>query len=155
MLHLTFALWKVFFCSIFFHFYVGSVILMRLLHLARSCVSSLDNSLSDKSFLLLSNHLLFVLPLLLFPGTSITITLFPTYSSSLLNTCPYHFNLLSCTFLAISPTSNSFIPNSVQLGDSTPPHPTSSLVLSSPIFALWSNWCIMAKMMTVNMNGKN
>ena len=32
--------------------------------------------------------------------------------------CPYHFNLLSCTFLDISPTSNSFIPNSVQHGDS-------------------------------------
>ena len=53
---------------------------------------------------MLSNHLRFGLPLLLFPGTSIPITLFPTYSSSLLETCPYHFNLLSCTFLDISPT---------------------------------------------------
>ena len=77
---------------------------MRLLHLARSCASSLDNSLSDKSFLMLSNHLRFGLPLLLFPSTSIAITLLPTYSSSLLNTCQYHFNLLSCTFLDISPT---------------------------------------------------
>ena len=89
---------------IFSHFYVGSMCLMRLLHLARSCVSSLDNSFSDKSFLMLSIHLLFGLPLLLFPGTSIAITLLPTYSSSLLSTCPYHFNLLSCTFLDISPT---------------------------------------------------
>ena len=77
---------------------------MRRLHLARSCVSSLDNSLSDKSFLMLSNHLRFGIPLLLFPGTSIAITLLPTYSSALLSTCPYHVNLLSCTFLEISPT---------------------------------------------------
>ena len=77
---------------------------MRRLHLARSCASSLDNSLSDKSFPMLSNHLRFGLPLLLFPGTSVAITLLPTYSSSLLNTCPYHFNLLSCTFLDIYPT---------------------------------------------------
>ena len=43
------------------------------------------------------------LPLISFPGTSITITPLPTYSF-LLNTCPYHFNLLSYTFLDISPT---------------------------------------------------
>ena len=89
---------------IFPHFYVGSMCLMRLLHLARSCVSSLDNYFSDKSFPMVSIHLRFGLPLLLFPGTSIPVTLLPTYSSSLLNTCPYHFNLLSCTFLDISPT---------------------------------------------------
>ena len=35
---------------------------MRRLHLARSWVSSMDNSLSDKSFLVLSNHLRFGLP---------------------------------------------------------------------------------------------
>ena len=90
--------------SLFFrilsHICVVSMFLMRRLHLTRSCASSPDSSLSDKSFLMLSNHLRFGLPLLLFPGTSITITLLPTYSSSLLNTCPYH----SCTFLDISPT---------------------------------------------------
>ena len=78
--------------------------LVRRLHLDRSCASSSDNPLSDKSFLMLSIHLRFGLPLLLFPDTSIPNTLFPTYSSSLLETCPYHFNLLSCTFLDISPT---------------------------------------------------
>ena len=78
--------------------------LMRRHLLAQSWASSLDNSLFDKSFLMLSNHLRFGLPLLLFPGTSIAITLLPTYSSSLLNICPYHFNLLSCTFFDISPT---------------------------------------------------
>ena len=76
--------------------------LMSRLHLTRSCASSPDHSFSDKCFLMLSNHFRFDLPLLLFPGTSITITLLPTYSSSHLNTCPYHFNLLSCTFLDIS-----------------------------------------------------
>ena len=34
----------------------------------------------------------------LLPSTSIIVTLSPTYSSSLLMTCPYHFNPLSCTF---------------------------------------------------------
>ena len=63
--------------------------------LTRSNASSPDNSLSDKSFLMLSNHLRFGIPLLLFPGTSITINLLPTYSSFLLNTCPYPFKLLS------------------------------------------------------------
>ena len=93
-----------FFSSSFSHFYVGSMCLMIRLHLSRSFASFLDNSLSDKSFLMLSNNLRFGLPLLPFPGTFIPITLLPTYSSSLLNTCPYHFNLLSCTFLDISPT---------------------------------------------------
>ena len=93
-----------FFFFIFSHFYVGSMCLVRRLHLDRSCASSSDNPLSDKSFLMLSIHLRFGLPLLLFPGTSIPNTLFPAYSSSLLETCPYHFNLLSCTFLDISPT---------------------------------------------------
>ena len=78
--------------------------LVRRLHLGRSCASSPDNSLSDKSFMMLSNHPRFCLPLLLFPGTYIPITLLPTYSSSLLKTCPYHVILLSCTFLDISPT---------------------------------------------------
>ena len=82
------------------HFYVGSMFLVRCLHLARSCASSPENSLSDKSFLMLSNHLLFGLPILLFPD--IPISLLPTYSSSLLDKCPYHFNLLSCTFLDVS-----------------------------------------------------
>ena len=77
---------------------------MRHLHLSQSCASYPDNSPSDKSFWMLSNHLCFGLPLLLFPGTSIAITLLPTYLSSLLNTCPYHFKLLSSTFLDISPT---------------------------------------------------
>ena len=78
---------------------------LALHHWTRSCASSADNYyLSNKSFLMLSNNLRYGLPLLPFPGTSIIITLLPTYSSYLLNKCPYHFNLLSCTFLDISPT---------------------------------------------------
>ena len=95
---------SIFFFRFLSHFYVGSMFLMRCLHLTRSCASSPDNSLSDKSFLMLSDHLRFGLPLLLFPGTSITITLLPTYSSSVLNTCPDYFNQLSCTLLDISAT---------------------------------------------------
>ena len=49
-------------------FYVRSVCLMRCLHLAQSCASSPDNSLSDKSFFMLSNHLRFGLHLLLSPA---------------------------------------------------------------------------------------
>ena len=91
-----------------FPFYVGPMFVMRRFQLIRHCGSSPDSSLSDKSFLMLSNHLRVGLPLLLFNGTSIgiyiTITLLPTHYSSLLNTCPYHFKLFSCTFLDISPT---------------------------------------------------
>ena len=82
----------------------GSMCIMRRLHLARSCATSPDNSLSDKSLLMLSNHPRFGIPLLLFPGTSIVITFLPRYSFSLLNTCPYYFNLLPCTDLDISST---------------------------------------------------
>ena len=55
------------------------------LHLTRFCTSSHDNSLSDKSFLMLSNHLCFGLPLLLFPGTSIMISI-------IINVILYDFN---------------------------------------------------------------
>ena len=47
-----------FFFRILSHFYVGSMCLMRRLHWTWSCASSPDSSLSDKSFLMLSNHLL-------------------------------------------------------------------------------------------------
>ena len=60
--------------------------LMRRLHGTRSCASSSDNSLSDKSCLVLSNHLRFGLPLLLFRGTVLVfssqymrISLHPTF----------------------------------------------------------------------------
>ena len=57
----------------------GAMFLMRRLHLTRSCAFSPDRPLFNKSFLMLSNHHSFGLPLLLFSGTSITITLSPTF----------------------------------------------------------------------------
>ena len=57
-----------FFFRIFSHFYVGSVFLMRHLHFIRFCASSPESSLSDKSLLMLCNHLHSELPLLLLPG---------------------------------------------------------------------------------------
>ena len=62
-----------------------------------------DSPFSLKSTFTLSIHLRFGLPLLL-PFTSILITLFPTYSSSLLMTCQFRLNLLSCNFLDVFPT---------------------------------------------------
>ena len=86
---------------------------------SRSFASSPDSSLSHNSLLMLYNHLRFFNHLLLFP-----VTILPTYPYSLLNTCPYHFNLLSCTFLDILFShlrclSNAFTPRSIQLGHST------------------------------------
>ena len=74
------------------------------LHVARSYTSSADSPFSLMSSFTLSNHLLLGLPLFLLPCTFITIALLPTQCSSLRITCPYHFNLLSCTFFVISPT---------------------------------------------------
>ena len=69
---------------------------------------------------MLSIHFRFGLPFLLPSSTSITIILFPTYSTFSLH---INFNLPSCTFYDITPTcpSNSFIQYSVQLCDSTQP----------------------------------
>ena len=65
------------------------------------------------------------------------------YSSSLLNTCPYHINLLlSCTFLDNSPTFvvpqiisflilYGLVTPHIYLTPSFPPHPPSSLVIYS------------------------
>ena len=60
---------KFYFFRILSHVYMEWMCLMRRLQLARSCTSSPDNSLSDKSFLMLSNHLhcTFELPLSSFP----------------------------------------------------------------------------------------
>ena len=95
---------NVFFCRTLSHFDVGSVFLMGCLHLTRSCASSPDSYISDKSFLVLSYHTRFHLSLLLFPGNAIIITCLSTHYS-LLNACPYHFNLLFCTFLLFLPYS--------------------------------------------------
>ena len=108
-----------FFFSFFFrilsHFYVGSMYLMRCLHLARFFASSLDNyCLPDKSFVMLSNQFLFGLLCFFSPEPPppslsclriiIIIIIIIMYSFSLLNTSPYYFKQFSCTFLDISPT---------------------------------------------------
>ena len=105
---------------------------MRYLHLTRSFAFSPDNSLSDKSFLMLSNHVRFGLPLLLFLGTSSTTTLayIFVFSSQYMSIplqvrpsflpCLWYFSHFCCP-------SNSFIPNSVHssiLSSLFPPHPT-------------------------------
>ena len=46
-----------------------------------------------------SKNLLFSLPLLLYSGNSISIIFLPTYSWSLLMTCPYHLSLPSLIFI--------------------------------------------------------
>ena len=87
------------FFSILSHFYVGSMFLKRCLHLCYA--SSPDNSLSHKSFLMLSSPLRFGLPLIFSPAH-------PSPSLSclrirLLFSIHAHTTLLSCTFLDISP----------------------------------------------------
>ena len=67
------------------------------LHAARSYTSSADSPFSFISPFTLSNHILLGLPLFRIHYTFITIAL-------LLITCPYHFNLLSCTLFVFSPT---------------------------------------------------
>ena len=54
---------NIIFFRIVSHFYVGSLIVMP--PFTGSCASSPDNSLSEKSFMMLSNHLRFGLPLIL------------------------------------------------------------------------------------------
>ena len=56
-----------------------------------------------------SKNLLFGLPLFLFPGNSISMTLLPTYSQSLLITCPCHLSL-SSLFIFIPNRSTLTVP---------------------------------------------
>ena len=50
-------------------------------------------------FFTISKNLLFGLPLFLFPSSSISIIILPTYSWSLLMTCSYHLSLPSLIFI--------------------------------------------------------
>ena len=90
--HLPLVRWRQFvFFRILSYLYVGSMFLTRCLHLTQSCTSSPDSYLSHKSFPMLSNHLRFGIPLLLFPEP-------PSPSLS----CPYIFLLFSIHALTIS-----------------------------------------------------
>ena len=70
------------------------------LQVAQSC----DNRISVHSWLTQSIHPHLCLHFLLFSGISNTITILPTYSSSLLITRPFHVDPISCTFFDISST---------------------------------------------------
>ena len=96
---------------------------MRRLHLARSCASCPDNSLRQIVTDVVQPPPIWssspCLPRHLHHHHSLAHILF-----SVVNTCPYHFNLLSCTSVDISSTFVvAPIHNSVQLGDSTHPLP--------------------------------
>ena len=77
---------------------------MILLHLVLSSVSFSVAPITFKSSFTTSIYLLRGLPLLLFPGKSMPITHFPTYSTFLHRTCPYHLSLVSLTFFPICTT---------------------------------------------------
>ena len=99
---------------------------------ARSYTSSSDSPISLMSSFTLSNHLLLGLPLFLLPCTFITIALLPSSCSSLLITCPCHFNLLSCIFFVISPTFVvPLILSFLILFSFEPPHIHRSILISA------------------------
>ena len=66
--------------------------------------SSPDNSLSDKSLLMLSNTCPSVFLSFFFPAPHHSLAHIVFFSSKYMDARAYHFNLLSCTFLDISPT---------------------------------------------------
>ena len=70
-----------------------------ILHIFLSSTSVSFTPTSCISSFTASKNLLFGLPLLLFPGNSISIIFLPTYSWSLLMTCPYHLSLPSLIFI--------------------------------------------------------
>ena len=106
-----------FFILILSHFYVRSMLLTIRPQAARSCASSTNNAFCLNSSLMLSIHLSFSLPFLLIPGASITISLLPTYSSSLFIKCPYHFNFLTWIFSSIDPAPPVWTISSSVKGD--------------------------------------
>ena len=70
-----------------------------ILHIILSSMSISFTPTSFISSFTTSKNLLFGLPLLLFHGNSISIIFLPTYSWSLLMTCPYHLSLPSLIFI--------------------------------------------------------
>ena len=70
-----------------------------ILHIFLSSMSISFAPTSSISSFTTSKNLLFGLPLFLFPGNSISIIFFLTYSWSLLMICPYHLSLPSLIFI--------------------------------------------------------
>ena len=87
-------------CGVLSHFmwglippHVGSMCWTSRLHTARSCVCSRRVPFSVTSSLILSVHRPFDLPLFLVPCTSKAVTLVPTQSSSVQQSCEYERKL--------------------------------------------------------------
>ena len=78
-----------------------SLLLMNRLHLTPSCASSPDNYPSDKSFMMLSNHLRFGLRLLLFHRHHPLSCTHVFLLFSIINMPGLHFDILSCSVLDI------------------------------------------------------
>ena len=72
---------------------------MIIFHIFLSSTSVSFAPISSISSFTTSKNRLFGLPLLLFPGNSISIIFLLTYSWSLLMTCPYHLSLPSLIFI--------------------------------------------------------
>ena len=105
---------RISFLCILSNLHVGSMLFrMRRHHLTRSCASSSASSPSDRSFLMLSNHLCFGIPLLLIPRHfhhSLNITV--------LTNTPYSICLL------LLPPPLFPLPCEVDVCDKLPPHST-------------------------------
>ena len=78
--------------------YSGSPQRVFFLHTPLLTTSSSTTPTLSISSRTTSNHLFLGLPLFLLPGTSISSVLLPTYSASLLFTCPYHCSLAPLIF---------------------------------------------------------
>ena len=83
---------------------MGSLFLMSCRQSFLLCTIPTSSCFSRTAAPIQSFHLVFGLPLLLRPCTSMSIILLSTSSSSLLSTWSYHLNLASCTFLDSSAT---------------------------------------------------
>ena len=71
-----------------------------IFHIFLSSMSVSFTPTSSISSFTTSKNLLFGLPLRLFAGNSISIIVLPTYSWSLLMTCPYHLSLPCLIFIS-------------------------------------------------------
>ena len=73
----------------------GRLIKFSIIHVLRSCASSILTPASFMSFLMTSLHLSFGLPIFRCPPTSIFHVLITTSSSVFISTCPNHLSLTS------------------------------------------------------------
>ena len=111
---------------------MGSLLLASLCHSCLSHAWCSSRFLSNISTFSLSFHRYFGRPLLLCPGTSISITLLPTEFPSLHITCPYHFILLPSIFkLILAIFTVSFINSFLILSFFVTPHIQHNILISA------------------------